>query len=237
MLFQATLWVDLVAMATCLWMAFYLFARGFLNKVILRGSILLLALSAFFFGAYNNLFEQIPGTAAWRATFLIIGIGAWHDIILQLLSENARKKHLPWTASLYTLGLVAILLLFTAKNAFIGEAGNILYVARMGLSLPYILYGMFELFAFISIMYNLLAHDKVGLTSAGRYFLFASLFAAADGLYGVFALALSPPMPRIIQDILIFCGVFTIGIVRLLLWRYFMFHLARAALLAAINAN
>ncbi|MBK9779942.1 MAG: hypothetical protein IPP55_07815 [Anaerolineales bacterium] len=212
MLFQATLWVDLIAMATCLWMAFYLFARGFLNKVILRGSILLLALSAFFFGAYNNLFEQIPGTAAWRAMFLIIGIGAWHDIILQLLSENARKKHLPWTASLYTLGLVAILLLFTAKNAFIGEAGNILYVARMGLSLPYILYGMFELFAFISIMYNLLAHDKVGLTSAGRYFLFASLFAAADGLYGVFALALAPPMPRIIQDILIFGGVFTIGI-------------------------
>ncbi|MBK7450938.1 MAG: hypothetical protein IPJ47_16565 [Anaerolineales bacterium] len=69
MLFQATLWVDLIAMATCLWMAFYLFARGFLNKVILRGSILLLALSAFFFGAYNNLFEQIPGTAAWRAMF------------------------------------------------------------------------------------------------------------------------------------------------------------------------
>ena len=74
MLFQATVLVDLTAMAICLWMAFYLFARGFPSRVTMRGVILLLSLSAFFFGAYNNIFNQITGTAALRAAFLSIGL-------------------------------------------------------------------------------------------------------------------------------------------------------------------
>ena len=59
MLFQATVLVDLTAMAICLWMAFYLFARGFPSRVTMRGVILLLSLSAFFFGTYNNIFNCI----------------------------------------------------------------------------------------------------------------------------------------------------------------------------------
>jgi hypothetical protein len=212
MLFQATFLVDLTAMATCLWMAFYLFARGFPSKVTMRGTILLLALSAFFFGAFNNLFQQINGTAAWRAVFLIIGIGAWHDITLHLLPLNLRKQYLPWTVGIYTLGFVAILLLISTQNAFIGEQGNTLYVARMGIGLPYILYGVFEIATLARIHYNLLAHERVGFTPQGRYFLFASFFAAAGVAYGIFALAISPPMPRLIQDLLIFSGVFMIGI-------------------------
>src|SRR3990172_9784305 len=212
MLFQAKLLVDLFAMAICLWMAFYLFARGFPSKLTLRSTILLLALSAFFLGAYNNLFLQVSGTAAWRAAFLIIGLGAWHDITLQLLPADIRRRQLPWTIGIYVLGLTTIYLLMNTRNAFIGEVGNVLYVARVGAGLPYVLYGVFEIAALIGIHYNLLAHDRVGLTAAGRYFLFASLFAVAGVGYGLFALALSPPMPRIIQDLMVFSGVFMLGI-------------------------
>ena len=212
MLFQATLLVDLTAMGTCLWMAFYLFARGFPSGITLRGAILLIALSAFFFSAYNNLFEQIPGMAAWRAAFLITGLGAWHDITLQLLPQDTRRRKLPWTVAVYLLGFIAILLLIGGDNSFIGEVGNVLYVARIGVGLPYILYGAFEIVALIGIHHNLLAHDRVGLTPAGSYFLFASLFAMAGVGYGLIALALSPPMPRIIQDLMVFSGVFMIGI-------------------------
>ena len=119
MLFQATLLVDLIAMTVCLWMAFYLFARGFPSKVTMRGVILLLSLSAFFFSAYNNIFDQITGSAAWRATFLIIGIGAWYEITLRLLPSEHRKSLLPWAVGIYTLGLVTIILLLSTRNAFI----------------------------------------------------------------------------------------------------------------------
>ncbi len=212
MLFQATLLVDLTAMAICLWMAFYLFARGFPSKVTMRGVILLVALSAFFFGAYNNLFEQVTGTAALRATFLIIGISAWYAITLHLLPDSVRKSHLPWTVGIYTIGLVAISLLLSAQNAFIGEQGNRLYVARMGVGLPYILYGIFEVAACFGIFQNLLSHGKIGMTSQGKFFLFASIFPAAGVVYGLVALAISPPMPRIIQDLIVFSGVFLMGI-------------------------
>lgn len=211
MLFQATLLVDLIAMTVCLWMAFYLFARGFPSKVTMRGVILLLSLSAFFFGAYNNIFTQIAGTAAWRATFLIIGIGAWYEITLQLLPAEHRKSLLPWAVGIYTLGLVTIVLLLSTRTAFIGEQGNMLYVARMGVGLPYILYGVFEIAACFGLFQNLLSHGKIGITSQGKFFLFSSFFPAAGVVYGIIALAISP-LPRIYQDLLIFSGVFLMGI-------------------------
>ncbi len=212
MLFQVTLLVDLTAMAICLWMAFYLFARGFPSKVTMRGVVLLISLAAFFFGAYNNLFTQVPGTAAWRAVFLIIGIGAWYDITLHLLTPENRKSLLPWTVGIYTIGLISIVLLLSTHNAFIGEQGNKLYVARMGVGLPYILYGIFEIAACFGIFQNLLSYGKIGIASQGKFFLFASIFPVAGVIYGIIALAIAPPLPRIIQDLMIFSGVFMMGV-------------------------
>jgi hypothetical protein len=212
MLFQATLLVDLTAMAICLWMAFYLFARGYPSRITLRAAILLLALSAFFLSAYINLFEQIPGTAAWRATFLIIGLSQWYHITLYLLPEKAQRRSLPLTTVVYLLGGITIVLLIGTRDAFQGEVGNVLYVAHMGIGLPYILYGIFQLVVVAGIHYNLLAYERVGFTPAGRYFLFASFFALAGVAYGIIALALPSPMPRIIQDLAAFSGVFMIGI-------------------------
>jgi hypothetical protein len=212
MLFQATLLVDLTAIAICLWMAFYLFARGFPSRITLRAAILLLALSAFFLSAYINLFEQIPGTAAWRATFLIIGLSQWYHITLHLLPEKAQRRSLPLTTVVYLLGSITIVLLIGTRDAFQGEVGNVLYVAHMGIGLPYILYGIFQLIVVAGIHYNLLAYERVGFTPAGRYFLFASFFALAGVAYGIIALALPSPMPRIIQDLAAFSGVFMIGV-------------------------
>ncbi|MEN9563255.1 MAG: hypothetical protein RIR73_1499 [Chloroflexota bacterium] len=212
MLFQATLLVDLIAMSICLWMAFYLFARGFPNTIALRAAVLLLALGAFFFGAYNNLFEQITGTAAWRAAFLIIGLTQWYHITLHLLPENTRFRSQPLTYIVYIIAAATISLLISTRDAFVGEAGNVLYVARMGIGLPYLMYGVFEVAALAGIHYNLLAYQRVGLRREGRYFLFASLFALIGVMYGIISLAISPPMPRLVQDLLVFSGVFAMGL-------------------------
>lgn len=212
MLFQATLLVDLIAMSICLWMAFYLLARGFPSTIAMRAAVLLLALGTFFFGAYNNLFIQIPGTAAWRATLLIVGLTQWYHITLHLLLERAKYRSRPLTYTVYIVAGVTVYLLLALDAAFVGEAGNALYVARMGIGLPYIMYGVFELIVLAGILYNLLAYDRVGLKLEGRYFLFASLFAVLGVTYGIISLALAPPMPRLIQDLLVFSGVFTMGL-------------------------
>jgi len=212
MLFNITLFVDLIAMATTLWGAFYLFARGFPSWITLRAVIVLLLLSMFFLGAYNNLFHQVVGTAAWRAVLLILGLGTWYSLTYRLMSARGRER-LRWVeVGVYVLGAVTATLLLVTRNSFVGEQGNMLYVAHMGVGPPYVLYGIFQFVIALGILYNLLADNKIGLTRQGKYFLVASLFPAAAVVVGVVGLAITPQMPRVIPDLLIFSGIFLLGI-------------------------
>ncbi len=108
MLFNITLFVDLIAMATTLWGAFYLFARGFPSWITLRAVMVLLLLSIFFFGAYNNLFNQVIGTASLRAVLLILGLGTWYSLTYQLMPQPSRLR-LHWMQiAIYLLGAITL---------------------------------------------------------------------------------------------------------------------------------
>ena len=109
MLYQATILVDLCGMATTLWMAFYLFARGFPSKITLRVVIVLLALSIFFYGAYNNIFHQVVGSAARRAVLLVIGLTGWYSLTYQIMSVHSQKRFHRLEIGIYTLAALAIL--------------------------------------------------------------------------------------------------------------------------------
>jgi hypothetical protein len=206
-----TLLTDLIAMSTTLWLALYLFGRGYPSKVTLRAVIALLALSGFFFGAYNNLFHQVSGTAALRAILLIVGLASWYSLSVQLTPPITQRR-LRWLEILvYTLAGITIVLLFSTRNIFIGEEGNVLFVGRMGLGLPYFLYSVFLVTASVGILYNLLTETRVGLETQTRFFLVASIFPIIEIGYGILALAITPPLPRLFQDLLIFLGIFFLG--------------------------
>jgi hypothetical protein len=212
MLFIFTLLVDFSAMAVTLWLGFYLLGRGYPSRITLRAVVVLLALSAFFLGAFNNLFHQIPGTAALRAVLVIIGLATWYSLTGLLLPEGAQKR-LRWAGIvIYTLAAVTAVLLVSTTNAFVGEPGNLLYVGRMGVGLPYVLYGILQIAACGGILFNLLSGVRIGLSPQGRSFLLASIFPIAAAIYGILALALTPPLPRLVEDLLIFGGVFLLGI-------------------------
>jgi hypothetical protein len=211
MLLQATTYVLLFALATTLWMAFYLFARGFPRAMTMRVVIALIALSGFYFGAYNNIFVQVPGSAAIRAVLLVIGLGAWYGVTFSMMSEHSRKRYRLFEWGIYALGVLAIILLLQ-KGSFINEEGNALYVAHMEKGWTYRVYGIYQLLVSLGIMLNLLVGDRVGLTSRGRYFLVASIFPVINVFYGVISLSSAAPSPRIIQDALAFCGVVILGL-------------------------
>ena len=208
---QATLIVDLIAMAITLWMAFYLFARGFPNAMTMRMVIVLLALSGFFFGAYNNIFIQMPGTAAVRAALVVIGLGGWYSITYRVMSEHNQKRFRWAEWSIYLLGAASILLLLQPE-AFFGEEGNALYVAHMNNSPAYQIYSVYQFLVSFGILFNLLVGERVGLTSRGKYYLVASVFPVLSVLYGVSSLGSKTPSPRIIQDTLAFVGIFILSL-------------------------
>lgn len=212
MLFNATLIVDLLAMATTLWGAFYLFARGFSSWITLRAVIILLLLSIFFFGAYNNLFHQVEGTAALRAVLLVLALSTWYSLTYRLMSQHSRERLHRMAIAIYVLSAVTAITLLVVPAAFIEEQGNDLYVAHMRLGFPYILYGIFQITIVLAILYNLLAEDRIGLTRQGKYFLVASFFPVFAITSGVIGLAISPQLPRIITDLLTFGGMFLLGV-------------------------
>lgn len=211
MLLQATLIVDLIAMATTLWMAFYLFARGFPNAIAMRMVVVLLSLSAFYFGAYNNIFVQIPRTAAIRAILLVIGLGGWYSITYRVMSEHNQKRFRWVEWCIYILGAASILMLLQT-GAFVGEEGNALYVAHMNNRPPYKIYGLYQILVSFGILFNLLVGDRVGLTRRGKYYLTASIFPVLSVMYGVLSLGGATPAPRIIQDTLAFVGIFILSL-------------------------
>ncbi len=211
MLLQATLTVDLIAMATTLWMAFYLFARGFPNAMTMRMVVVLLSLSLFYFGAYNNIFVQTPGAAAIRAVLLVIGLGGWYSITYRVMSEHNQKRFRRMEWCIYVLGAASILMLLQ-PGAFTGEEGNALHVAHMNNRLPFRIYGLYQILVAVGILFNLLAGDRVGLTRRGKYYLTASIFPVVSIIYGIFALGSAAPAPRIIQDTLVFIGIFILSL-------------------------
>jgi hypothetical protein len=212
MLMQATLAVSLFAMTTTLWMGLYLFARGFPSQMAFRVVVVMLALSGFFFGAYNNVFVQKPGSAALWAVLLVIVLCGWYSVTFHVMSERDQQRYRFFEWGLYALGALSIFVLLQ-PNAFIFEQGNALYVAHMNpKGWAYKIYGGFQFIVSFSIMLNLLVGDRVGLTSRGKYFLVTSFFPVISVIYGVFALGSPTPAPRLVQDTLAFCGVFVLGL-------------------------
>ena len=212
MLLQATLSVALFALAATLWMGFYLLARGFPNHMTLRVVVVMFALAGFFFGAYNNVFVQIKGSAAIRAILLVIVLAGWYSVTFHVMAQNDQKRFRFVEWGIYTLGVLVIISL-VQPGAFIFEQGNALYVAHMNSqSWAYRIYGAYQFIVSFSIMLNLLVGERVGLTSRGKYFLITSIFPIVSVIYGVTALGSPNPSPRIVQDTLAFCGVFVLGL-------------------------
>lgn len=212
MLQQATMAVSLFAMATTLWMAFYLFARGFPRAITLRVVVVMLALSGFFYGAYNNIFDQREGSAAMRAVLLVIVLTGWYSVTFHLMADHSQKRYRYLKWGMYGLGLLSAFFLLQ-PDAFRLEEGNSLYVAHMNPDgWAYRVYGGYQFIVSFGIMLNLLIGDRVGLTARGKYFLVTSLFPVVSVIYGVIALGNPSPAPRIVQDTLAFCGVFVLGL-------------------------
>lgn len=212
MLLQATMVISLLAMAITLWMGFYLFARGFPRAITLRVVVVMLALSGFFYGAYNNIFDQAKGSAAIRAVLLVIVLSGWYSVTFHVMSEHDRKRYRFMEWGMYGLGILSIIFLLQ-PDAFLSEAGNSLYVAHMNpKGWAYRVYGGFQFIVSFGIMLNLLVGDRVGLTPGGKYFLVTSIFPVISVIYGVISLGNPNPSPRIIQDTLAFSGVFVLGI-------------------------
>ncbi len=199
-------------MGVTLWLAFYILSRGFASLLSLKAVVLLLSLSGFFASAYLTLFNPIAGNASLRAILLIIGLSMFLSMVDQLAKEFANMEKSWLVYFVYLLGLIAAIGLLVTRSAFLGEETNQIRVAQMSLDWPFTLYGIFQAATSLTVLYLLVGKSKFGFTLQGRFFLLAAITSSIGVIYGVWSLATSANMPRVIQDSMIFISIFIFGL-------------------------
>lgn len=210
MLLEATILVRLITIATTLWMSFYLFARGFASKVTLRAVIILLALAIESYIAYWNLFQPTAGSAVLRSELLVIGLTFWYSLICRLLPEQSRQRGRWIENGMYAFAALTMVVLLQS-NAFI-EGGNPLFGSQLQMGATSIVYGLFQLLIVSLILFNLLAEERVGLTSRGKFFLIAALFPTLSVLYGIVDFFADFRLPHVVPTIFNFTWLFFVGL-------------------------
>lgn len=211
MLTQLTVTANLVELGISLWFGFYLFTRGYPNRITARVALSLMALSVYFLGAFNNHFYYVAEFAALRATLLLIGMGCWYSAVFGLL-PNERKPNLRWLGyAVYALCAASILLLLTDRTAF--DAGSsAIYPAPMRKGLAYVVYGLTLVFVSVSMAGTAWINKRARATKDSLYIFLTSSFPLFTTIYKSISEMTDPQiMPRIVQDGLFFAGVFSMG--------------------------
>lgn len=213
MLFILTCFAILISMGGALWLAFYLFARGFPNPIGQRAVFALLVMSIFFWLTYNNFFNPQPQLNYIKAILLNLAMASWYSVTYQLLEKHHQQKYRWVQHGVYILLFFTIFLIILYTPNFPRRFGNELNVTQLDTSIVYIFYSLTQLTLTIGLMFNLLIEKKIRFTPQGRLFLLSSISISLAVFYGIISLfASNTPFPRLIQDGLVFSGFFMLGI-------------------------
>lgn len=212
MLLQLTITANLIELGLSLWFGFYLFNRGYPNRIAARVSLALAALAVFFLGAFNSHFHPAAESAALRAILLLIGMGCWHSAVFNLLPDG-QKGTLRWLAySVYALCGASIIFLLADFRAF-GESDATTYSAPMRAGLAYAVYSFTLVVTPIAMAATAWVNKRIRATKDSLYIFAASLFPLFTVAYKIVSELTNPQiMPRLIQDGLFFAGVFSMGV-------------------------
>lgn len=196
-------------MAACLWLGFYLFARGYPNGVAMRLVAAVLALAAFYFFSYNNFFIPIENSGNLLTIMQVIASAAWYSATFQLLPQTHQVLLRRIEYGIYFLTLLAIIFLLVDTEIF--EAGSKfnLYIPLVKPSITTFIYGCQLLICTYLVPFNVIINPRTQHTPQGRFLIFASLFPIIMSLIMVVILLANVEMePRVISNILLFSTVF-----------------------------
>lgn len=212
MLTTITYTTHVLAMAISLWMAFYLFARGYPNRITLRAVLALLAISVFFLGTYNYFQSPALHTIQLRAALLVIALVSWYSTTFTLLTQQKQTRYRWMEITIYVMGGISVILLVAIESTEGIKLENLMYTAYLESNLVNILYGTTQVTAAIGILFNLTIQERIRYTTEGKYYFLASLFLIFALAYGILSLVIDARFPRVIQDGLVFGGIFLLGI-------------------------
>src|ERR1700687_2687315 len=97
---------NFLGLCTALWLAGYLFSRGFRSPTTIRAVIILLLLSGSFIEGYTSLHEPDKSHYGWYVAANLLAVLVWYNLTFQWL-PNALQRRLRWGAlAIYAAGVV-----------------------------------------------------------------------------------------------------------------------------------
>lgn len=203
---------NLIAMVISLWMAFYLFARGYPNRVTTRAVLAFFSIAVFFLGTYNHFFTFTPDTSNLRTALLVIALSSWYSTTFATLTED-KQKRLRWMQiGIATLAAISVLFLIFSPSGIKRNEEEILYTAQLEGNFVNMLYGAAQITASAGVFFNMAVQRRYRSTNEGKYFLLASLFLVFALVYGILSIFISARLPRVIEDGLVFGSIFLLGL-------------------------
>src|SRR5712692_2414799 len=115
-LFALTSVTDFVGLCASLWLAGYLFSRGFRSPTTIRAVLILLLLSGSFIEGYFSLHEPEKSHYVLYVIANLLAVLVWYNLTYQWLPLPLQRR-LRWVArAIYAVGLLTIVIVLLPSS-------------------------------------------------------------------------------------------------------------------------
>ncbi len=223
LLFGLTSVSDFLGLCTALWLAGYLFSRGFRSPTTVRTVLIVLLLSGAFIEGYISLNEPWKSHYAWYVSANLVAVLVWFNLTFQWLPRpmQHRRRGLAW--GIYALGLLTIIVAVLPATGLSGPGPGVMVAnADTPAALDNVTFLLQQLFIFSNGAFLLLAAivtilnfrlgSRAGLSPGSRAMWVATLLGAAAMAYGMASFVVGASLPRLGLDWLVFAALIMLGL-------------------------
>jgi hypothetical protein len=197
LLSDLTLITNFLCMAISLWFAIYLLARSPANPLTFRAVVALIALAFYYNSAFHDVIDSNSDTGSVRSLTTLIALIAAHDLTHYLLPAQQRKRLYLAARVVVLLGVVAMVLLFTAPRTAECDPR---YTCPSNIIYPWYIIDSFKVLFFFAILYNLWLIKKSAVPLDNIAFYVSLLFGTSTIAYSLVGTILNVDLPRFIPS-------------------------------------
>jgi hypothetical protein len=210
-LFALTSVTDFVGLCTALWLAGYLFSRGFRSPTTIRAVLILLLLSGSFIEGYLSLHEPEKSHYVLYLVANLLAVLVWYNLTYHWLPLPLQHR-LRWVArAIYAVGLLTIAIVLLPSSGLSGPGPGLL----IGSSRPTLFVignALLLLPAAAATIVNFRLGTRYGRGPGFKAMWLATLFGAAAMPYGALSYIVGFNLPRLGLDWLVFAAVLMLGL-------------------------
>jgi hypothetical protein len=204
LLSDLTLVSTFICLGLAIWFAIYLLSRSRANNLAFRAILVLIALAIYYSSLVNALLSGTSGQVSVRLFSMTIALIAAHDLTFNLLNPQQQKKQTNVERGVILLGLIIIILIFTAPPS---PPCIPSVICPVNLNLANLVIEIFNVLVFCSILYNLWSIRKAQGMLHSVAFYTAILIGVGAVTVNFIGTALKLILPRALPNMFIFSAI------------------------------